>query len=127
MFSTHYLIITIPLYFINSSYFYSKISNFRAIKILKNCAKALLRNVATFLLLNGVTVVTKRLNFFFFYLGFLSRTLTNCRTAREGGRYFFNSSLHLDISRAITADSSPLQITSSRTRTGNLWFPSASC
>ena len=30
---------------------------------------------------------------------------------------------HLDISRAITAGSSLLQIASSRTRTGNLWFP----
>ena len=34
---------------------------------------------------------------------------------------------HLGISRAITADSSPLYIACSRTRTGNLWFPSASC
>ena len=33
---------------------------------------------------------------------------------------------HLDISRAITAESSPLHIASNRTRTGNLWFPSAS-
>ena len=33
---------------------------------------------------------------------------------------------HLDISRAIAAESSPLQIAGSRTRTGNLWFPSAS-
>ena len=33
---------------------------------------------------------------------------------------------HLDISRAITAESSPLHIASSRTRTGNLGFPSAS-
>ena len=32
----------------------------------------------------------------------------------------------LDISRAITADSSPLHIASSRTQTGNLWFPSVS-
>ena len=31
---------------------------------------------------------------------------------------------HLDISRAITAESSPLHIGSSRTQTGNLWFPS---
>ena len=29
---------------------------------------------------------------------------------------------HLDISRVITAESSPLHIESSRTRTGNLWF-----
>ena len=33
---------------------------------------------------------------------------------------------HLGISRVITADNSPLRIASSRTRTGNLWFPSAS-
>ena len=33
---------------------------------------------------------------------------------------------HLDISWAITAENSPLHIVSSRTRTGNLWFPSAS-
>ena len=33
---------------------------------------------------------------------------------------------HLAISRAITAESSPLHIAGSRTRTGNLWFPSAS-
>ena len=33
---------------------------------------------------------------------------------------------HLDISRAITAESSPLHIASSWTRTGNLWFMSKS-
>ena len=33
---------------------------------------------------------------------------------------------HLDISRAISAESSPLHIASSRDRTGNFWFPSAS-
>ena len=33
---------------------------------------------------------------------------------------------HSDISRAITAESSPLRIASSRTRFGNLWFPSTS-
>ena len=76
-----------------------------------------------------------RLNLDFFYLCFLSQRFTNHRTAREGGGHFFNSSLplppalhrNLDISRTITADSSPLHIVSSRTRPGNLWFPSASC
>ena len=33
---------------------------------------------------------------------------------------------HLDISRAITAESSLLRLGSSRTRTENLWFPSTS-
>ena len=32
----------------------------------------------------------------------------------------------LGISRAITAESSPLRVAGSRTRAGNLWFPSAS-
>ena len=32
---------------------------------------------------------------FLFYLGFVSRTLTNHRTAREGGGYFINSFLQL--------------------------------
>ena len=41
--------------------------------------------------------------------------------------YHFHA-LHrnLDINLAITVESSPLQIASSRTQTGNLWFPSAS-
>ena len=33
---------------------------------------------------------------------------------------------HLNISRAVTSESLPLRIASSRTRAGNLWFPSAS-
>ena len=33
---------------------------------------------------------------------------------------------HLDITRAITVDSSPLHIASCETLTGKLWFPSAS-
>ena len=34
---------------------------------------------------------------------------------------------HLNITEVITAESSPLHISSSRTRTRNLWFLSASC
>ena len=63
----------------------------------------------------------------FFYLDFLSRTFANHRTAGERGGYFFNSSLpllplyrHLDISRVITTESSPLHITSSRSQTEEL-------
>ena len=33
---------------------------------------------------------------------------------------------HLGIGRAIAAGGTPLRIATSRTRTGNLWFPSAS-
>ena len=39
--------------------------------------------------------------------------------------HFHSLHRHLDISWAITAESSPLHIASSRARTGNLWFPSA--
>ena len=42
--------------------------------------------------------------------------------------YHFNPlRRHLRISRAITAGGFPLRIASSCTRTGNPWFPSASC
>ena len=41
--------------------------------------------------------------------------------------HFYPLHRHLDISQAITAENSPLHIASSWTRTGNLWFPSASC
>ena len=71
--------------------------------------------------------------FFFFYLGFLSQPFTNHRTAGKGEgiflipHYHFNPlNRHLDIGRAITAESSPLHIGSSRTRTWNFWFLSAS-
>ena len=69
----------------------------------------------------------------FFYLVFLSRTLTIHRTVGEEEGYFFNSSLQLPltsqtlITQAITAESSPLHMASSPIRTGDLWFPSASC
>ena len=38
--------------------------------------------------------------------------------------YFHPLHRHLDISRAITADGSPLRIASSRAQAGNLWYPS---
>ena len=71
--------------------------------------------------------------FFFFYLGFISGTFTNYLTAREGEGislipqcYFHLLLRQLDISRAITAESTPLHIASSRTQTVNLGFPRAS-
>ena len=36
------------------------------------------------------------------------------------------ASQKLDITRVITAESSPLHITSGQNKTGNLWFPSTS-
>ena len=41
--------------------------------------------------------------------------------------HFHQLHRHLDISQAITAGSSPLNIASSRSRTWNLWFPSGGC
>ena len=56
--------------------------------------------------------------FFFFLSGFSFTNIHDSRDSRGRG--------HLDISRVITAESSPLHIAGSRTRTGILWFPSAS-
>ena len=61
---------------------------------------------------------------FFFFLGFLSPTFTIHRTAGEEGEGIYLTPLyhfhpihrHIDISRAITAESSTLHIAGSRTR-----------
>ena len=50
---------------------------------------------------------------FFFLSGFSFTNIHESQDCRERGRAFL-------------AESSPLHIASSRTRTGNLWFPSAS-
>ena len=64
---------------------------------------------------------------YIFYLGFLSQTFTTHRTAGKGeGISFPPASQKLDITRVITAESSPLHITSGQNKTGNLWFPSTS-
>ena len=66
------------------------------------------------------------IHLFFFHLGFLSRTFTNHKTAGKGEgislipHYHFHPlHRHLDISRAMTAESSPLHITSSRAQVLN--------
>ena len=41
--------------------------------------------------------------------------------------HFYKLYKQLDVSRAITADSSPLHILSDLTRTGKSWFPSVNC
>ena len=71
---------------------------------------------------------------FLFYLSFLSRTFRFDRTAIEGRGYFLTALYyfhpfhrHLDISRAIMTESSPLHIGTSQTWTGHLCFPSANC
>ena len=84
-------------------------------------------------LLNYLKKYSRTYLYFFFYLSFLLQTFTNHRTAGEGEgisltpHYHFHPlHRHLDISWAITAESSLLHIASCRTQTGNLWFPSAS-
>ena len=78
--------------------------------------------------------MTIQQRFFFFLSGFFFHEhsrITELQGKGEGisltPHYHFHP-LHrqLDISRAIAAESSPLRIASSRTRAGNLWFPSAS-
>ena len=70
---------------------------------------------------------------FFFYLGFF-HVHSRLRDQQRKGEaicvtplyHFHWLHRHLDISRAITAECSPLHIASSLTLTGVLWFPSAS-
>ena len=70
--------------------------------------------------------------FFFIWVFFhVHSRITGLQGKGEGisltPHYHFHSlHRHLDISWAITAESSPLHIPSSRTRTRNLWFLSAS-
>ena len=65
---------------------------------------------------------------FFFLSGFSFANIHRLQDRRGRGRttphyHFHPLHGHLDISRAITAESSPLRIANSRTQTGNLWFP----
>ena len=69
----------------------------------------------------------------FFFLNFLSQSFTNHWTAgKEEGNsvtphyHFHPLHRHLNISRTITAERSPLHIGSSWTQTRSLWSPSAS-
>ena len=69
----------------------------------------------------------------FFYVGFFDKhsRIKGLQGKGEGisltPHYHFHSlHSHLDISRAIIAEISPLRIASSQTGTGSLWFPSAS-
>ena len=74
------------------------------------------------------------LTFFFSIWVFFFTTIHESQDSRRRRKAFFLSPhyhfnplpRHLDISRAITAESSPLDIGTSRTRARNLWFPSAS-
>ena len=73
--------------------------------------------------------------FNFFLLGFPFTNIHDSQDSRERGEaislnplcHFHLLHRYFDISWVITADGSPLRIASSRTWTGNLWFPSSSC
>ena len=56
---------------------------------------AMLQALIIWLYLSYIICVVFIHHIIFFYLGFLSRTFTNYRTAGEEGGYFFNSSLPL--------------------------------
>ena len=72
--------------------------------------------------------------FFFFLPGFSFTNIHHPRDSTGKGEGIYLTPLyhfqplhrHLDISRAITAEVSPLHIASCRSRTRSLWFPSAS-
>ena len=90
-------------------------------KLKKELCESFLR--ATFKLEDRVT----SLNIIFLFT-FFSQTFTIHRTVGERGGFSFTSVYHfhplpqhLDISREIAAESSPLQIANSRAQTGNLF------
>ena len=93
--------------------------------------KTILKNIVKF----TRKILYWSLVFFFFRSVFFFTTIHESQDCKGRGRaffltphyHFYRFHRHLDISRVITAESSPLHIGSSRTRTGNLWFPSASC
>ena len=88
---------------------------------------------------NSMQPIHRILSFFFFFFFFFSIWVLfheHSQFTGEQGKgegiyltplyHFHPLHRHLDISRAIAAESSPLHIAGSRTRTGNLWLPSAS-
>ena len=77
-------------------------------------------------------IAVPKLAIFFLWVFFRDHSrITGLQGKVEGisltPHYHFHSlHRHLDISPAITAESSPVHIVSSRTRNGMLWFPSTS-
>ena len=83
---------------------------------------------------HGFNILIYRYFFSFFLSGFSFTNIHNLQDSRgKWGAiylsplyYFHPLHKHLGIRRATAAEISPLHIASSRTRTRNLWFPSAS-
>ena len=90
--------------------------------------------ILVFLILIVILMLSLRLTITIFFLsGFSIMNIHDHRTAGEGRGYslsplyhFHPLRRHLDISQAITAESSPLHIASSGTRARSIWFPRAS-
>ena len=99
------------------------------------CEKCVYNHSETTDLLKISLLFKKFTNFFFFFsiqVFFHEHSRFTGQQGKGEGIYltplyhFHPLHRHLDISRAIAAGSSPLHIAGRRTRTGNLWFPSAS-
>ena len=109
----------IPPLFVKHYFFLSAVTNW-------NKLDCYISNVDSF------EVFKKRVFFFSMWVFFHEHSrITGLQGKGEGisltpHSYFHPLHRHLDISRDFIAESSPLYIASSRTRTGNLWFPSAS-
>ena len=101
----------------------------KQLNILNVCQIKILQQLLLMLKIKS-SIIPRTLNqisIFFFYLDFLSLLFTIHRTAEEGKfnsltphYHFHRVHRHLDISWVSTTDSSPLDIVSSRTRTGSL-------
>ena len=82
---------------------------------------------------SSVSVLWKK--FFFFSVRVFFREHSRFTEQQEKGEALSLASLyhfhplhrHLDISPVIAAEISPLHIANAQNRTGNIWFPSASC
>ena len=89
------------------------------------------KSVTTLLRFNKSDKLTL-MSFFFFLSEIYFVDIHELQDCRGKGRaiphyHFHPLHRHLYISWVITGESSPLHIANSRTRTGNLWFRSASC
>ena len=110
------------------NYFYQEINQ------RKSCSKKFNKYVTNFDYIDKILIVLSFFYFLFFsiWVFFHEHSRFTGQQGKGEGIYltplyhFHPLHRHLDISRAITAESSPLHIAGSRTRTGNLWFPSAS-
>ena len=96
-------------------------------------AQLLIKYLREVVALDWISLTTEKRDVFFFYLGFSFTHSRITELQRKGEdisltrHYHFHPlHRHLDISRVIATESLPLYIASNRTRTENLWFPSAS-